>query len=99
MAARAPYIALLEVTIRLAAFSLKDKRMVVRSLTDGVRRRFGVTAAEVDGLDDRRLAVIAIAGLAAARPQADSLLAKVEDYVEREFGHHDLSFESRVTTV
>jgi uncharacterized protein YlxP (DUF503 family) len=53
----------------------------------------------VDGLDDRRLAVIAIAGLAAARPQADSLLAKVEDYVEREFGHHDLSFESRVTTV
>jgi uncharacterized protein YlxP (DUF503 family) len=34
-----------------ASGSLKDRRQVVRSLLDGARHRFGVSAAEVGGQD------------------------------------------------
>jgi len=86
------YLACLTVDLRLAgATSLKDKRMVVRSLKDSKRRAFGVTVAEIDGLDERGRATVLLAGLATSRPQADALLADVTRHVERRFGDYDLS--------
>jgi uncharacterized protein YlxP (DUF503 family) len=83
---RRPYLALLTVTVRLeGARSLKDKRMVIRSIKD-----------EVDGLDDASRAVLALAGLAAARRGADALLARFENQLERRFGDLDLTLEGRV---
>lgn len=41
--------------------SLKDKRQVVRSIKDRLRNAFNVSIAEVDALDDRRLAVLGFA--------------------------------------
>ncbi len=97
MSSARPYLAVLEVTVRLPdAHCLKDKRAVTQSIKDGVRRRFGVAVAEIDGLDERRRAVLLFAGLATARPRADGLLARLEAHLERYFGGHDLTFESRV---
>lgn len=44
--------------------SLKSKRKVIRSLKDGVRKRFGASVAEVDGHDtwQRSTLLIALAG-------------------------------------
>ena len=40
--------------------SLKDKRRVVSSIKDRLHRQFQVSVAEVDRLDDQRIAVIGI---------------------------------------
>jgi uncharacterized protein YlxP (DUF503 family) len=94
---RRPYLALLTVTVRLErARSLKDKRMVIRSIKDVMRARLGAAVAEVDGLNDASRAVLALAGLAAARRDADALLAMLENQLERRFGDLDLTLEGRV---
>jgi uncharacterized protein YlxP (DUF503 family) len=41
--------------------SLKDKRQVVRSITDRLRNGFNVSVAEVDEHDHRQLAVLGLA--------------------------------------
>lgn len=43
------------------AMSLKDKRRVVKSFKDRIAARHNVSIAEVDSLDNRRLAVLAVA--------------------------------------
>jgi uncharacterized protein YlxP (DUF503 family) len=92
-----PYLAFLTVTIRLdGARSLKDKRMVLRSLKDGVRSRFGVAVAEVDGMDEPARAVVNVAGLATSRPGADALLSRFENHLEKRFGDLDLELEAEV---
>lgn len=94
------YLALLIVTVRLeGARSLKDKRMVVRSVKDAMRSRLGAAVAEIDGLDDKTRAVVAVAGLAPARRQADALLAKFEGHFERRFGDLDLTLEGQVVQI
>jgi uncharacterized protein YlxP (DUF503 family) len=41
--------------------SLKDKRQVVRSITDRLRNGFNISVAEVDAMDHRQLAVLGVA--------------------------------------
>jgi uncharacterized protein YlxP (DUF503 family) len=41
--------------------SLKDKRQVLKSIKDRLHNRFNVSVAEVDALDDHRLAVLGVA--------------------------------------
>jgi len=41
--------------------SLKDKRQVVRSITDRLRNEFNVSIAEVEAQDNRQLAVLGLA--------------------------------------
>lgn len=43
------------------ATSLKDKRRVVQSLKERVRREFNVSIAEIDTLDDMTLATLGVA--------------------------------------
>jgi uncharacterized protein YlxP (DUF503 family) len=43
------------------ARSLKDKRQVVKSVKDRLRNHFNVSVAEVEGQDNRQLAVLGIA--------------------------------------
>lgn len=55
------------VTARLAIYestSLKDKRRVVKSLKDRIRRKFNVSIAETDALDSRKSAVLTAAVVA-----------------------------------
>jgi uncharacterized protein YlxP (DUF503 family) len=94
---RRPYLALLTVTLRLeGARSLKDKRTVVRSLKDGVLSKFAAAVVEIDGLDDATRSVIAFGGLASSRRQADALLAKLENHLERRFGDLDLTISGDI---
>jgi uncharacterized protein YlxP (DUF503 family) len=43
------------------ARSLKDKRQVVKSIKDRLRNHFNVSVAEIEALDNRRLAVLGLA--------------------------------------
>ncbi len=62
--------------------SLKEKRMMVKSLSTKVRNKFNVSVAEVEEQDIHQLAVLGFAAIAGDRAQADSIIDHVLDYIE-----------------
>lgn len=76
-------VGVLKVTLSLEGCdSLKDKRRIVRSLVDRVRREFHVAMAEVDDLDKHRRATLGVACVSNEPSHANALLDKVLDFVE-----------------
>ena len=68
------------VTLHLAAsHSLKDKRQVVRSLVERLRRQYNVAVVEVDEQDSWRTVVL---GLAVVSNQAGHAARQVDRIVE-----------------
>lgn len=57
-----------------SARTLKDKRMALRPLVDRIRHRHHCSVAEVDDLDDVRLATIEVAVVAGAPSVAEERL-------------------------
>jgi len=74
-------VALFELHIEFAE-SLKDKRMVVKSLRDKLRRRFEVSAAEVGLQDVHQRGRLAISFIALEHAVADRMIEKLVDFVE-----------------
>jgi uncharacterized protein YlxP (DUF503 family) len=74
-------VALFELHIEYAQ-SLKDKRMVVRSLRDKLRRRFNASVNEVAYQDLLQRARLAVSCVADRTDAADSLLDKMQQFVE-----------------
>jgi len=66
----------------LAAHSLKDKRMVVKSLKDRIRNRFNVSVAEVDNQDLWQRATLGVAAVSGDRAFLEEALRKVLGFVE-----------------
>ncbi len=64
--------------------TLKDKRMVVRSLLDRARNRFHVAAAEIDHLDAPNFATIAVVTVSNDHAVANRTLELVANMVEDE---------------
>jgi uncharacterized protein len=62
--------------------SIKEKRSVVRSLTQRLRDKFNVAVAEVADLDDMRAATIAIVCVSNSAPHADEMLQTAIAFVE-----------------
>ena len=62
--------------------SLKDKRSVLKSMLEGMRSRFNVSAAEIEENDTWRRAVIGIACVSNSQTFSDQVLNKVVDWIE-----------------
>ncbi len=62
--------------------SLKEKRMIVRSLVDRLRNRFHVSAAEIDEQDAHQSIVLGIACIVPHNAMADSLMEEMSQFVE-----------------
>ena len=72
-------------TFRLRApwvHSLKEKRMIVQSLTAQLRNRFHVSAAETDEQDTHQIVVISAAAIIPHNAMADSLMEEISRFVE-----------------
>lgn len=87
------------ITFRLAIYqatSLKDKRRVVKSLKDRIRRRFNVSVAETDSLDSRQRAVLTAAIVANETRFVERCLQQVLNLVQgdREAALVDYSIET-----
>jgi uncharacterized protein YlxP (DUF503 family) len=65
------------------SFSLKDKRRVVRSLTQRLRNQFNLGVAEVEELDDMRMATIALVCVSNSASHADEMLANALSFIDR----------------
>jgi hypothetical protein len=61
--------------------SLKEKRMVVKSLKDRIRHRFNVSVAETGSQDLWARAEVTVALVSHDRAQADALLERVDRFV------------------
>ncbi len=79
------HIGTLTVTLYLAeGSSLKEKRMVIKSLVETTRRKFNVSIAEVDDLDLWRKATLGVACVANEAAHVHRVLDKVLDTLEAE---------------
>lgn len=65
------------------SFSLKDKRQVVRSITAKVRNQFNAGIAEVEDLNDMRVATLGIVCISNQASHADEMLATIVQFIER----------------
>ena len=74
-------VALFELDIEFAQ-SLKDKRMVVRSLKEKLRSRFEISAAEVGLLDLHQRSRLAVSFIALDHAAADARFEKIQSFVE-----------------
>lgn len=71
------------VTIYLEeSFSLKDKRREVRSISKQVQAKFNAAVAEIEDLDDMRVATLGIVVVSNDARHADQMLATIIDFVE-----------------
>ena len=72
-------------TFRLRAswvHSLKEKRMIVKSLVAKLQNKYHVSAAEIDEQDKHQIIVIGIAAIVPHSAQADSMMDDISGFVE-----------------
>ena len=72
-------------TFRLYApwvHSLKEKRMIVKSIIARLQNKFHVSAAEIDEQDVHQIIVIGVASVVPHNAMADSLMEKISLFVE-----------------
>ena len=72
-------------TFRLHApwvHSLKEKRMIVKSLIAKLQSKFHVSAAEIDEQDTHQIIVIGVAAVVPHSAMADSLMEEISQFVE-----------------
>ena len=72
-------------TFRLHApwvHSLKEKRMIVKSIIAKLQNKFHVSAAEVDEQDIHQVIVIGVAFIVPHNALADSIMDEISQFVE-----------------
>lgn len=72
-------------TFRLHApwvHSLKEKRMIVRSLIAQIQNRYHISAAEIDEQDTHQIIVIGAAAIVPHQAMADSLMDEISQLIE-----------------
>lgn len=62
--------------------SLKEKRMIVKSIIARLKNKFNISVIESEKQDNHQIIVISIAGLADNSGQADSIIDNIINFVE-----------------
>ncbi len=62
--------------------SLKEKRMIVKSITAKIRNRYNVSVAEIDKQDVHKTIVIGVAAVTTETKHANSILNEVLNFIE-----------------
>ena len=63
--------------------SLKEKRMIVKSIVARLQNRFHVSAAEIEEQDTHQIIVIGVAAIVPHNAMADSLMDEIAEFVEQ----------------
>ena len=76
-------ILILEITLRASwVHSLKEKRMIVKSIVQRLKNKFNITVSEIENQDIHQTITIGIVGLCANMPQLDSTMEHIITFVE-----------------
>lgn len=76
--------------------SLKEKRMIVKSLTAKLQNKFNVSAVELEEQDIHQIIVIGVSAIAAHSAQADSIAEEIQRFVEMNTEAELLDVESEL---
>ena len=77
--------------------SLKGKRRVIKSLTTRVTGRFNVSVAEIDDLDEWRLATLGFVCVSNDRRHLDEILSRLMSFIELNRGDAEiLDYETEI---
>ncbi|MEG2934899.1 MAG: DUF503 domain-containing protein [Clostridium sp.] len=90
-------IFLMHVTLRATwVHSLKEKRMVVKSLVQRVKNKFNVSVSEIDEQDIHQTIVIGIAGIGGTSAQLDSTMENIVNFIENNTDAEIIGIEEEV---
>ncbi|WP_332834078.1 DUF503 domain-containing protein [Clostridium perfringens] len=85
----------LKITLRASwVHSLKEKRMVVKSIVQRLKNKFNVSVGEVDEQDIHQIIVIGISAVCGYQKQVDSTLENLIDFVEENTDAEIINIES-----
>lgn len=93
-------IATIKIKIHLPwVHSLKEKRMVVKSLIAKLGNKFNVSVAEIEEQDIHQIAVLGVAGIAGDASMADSVIDHVLNFAEENTEGEIISVEREVISI
>ena len=76
-------ILIIKVTLRASwSHSLKEKRMVVKSIVQKLKNKFNISVAEIADQDIHQTIVIGITGICATSAQLDSTMENILTFIE-----------------
>jgi uncharacterized protein YlxP (DUF503 family) len=76
-------VLLVKITLRASwSHSLKEKRMVVKSIVQKLKNKFNISVAEVEEQDIHQIIVIGIAGICGTSAQVDATLENIITFIE-----------------
>lgn len=79
-------ILVMEIKIRVSFVnSLKEKRMILRSIKEKVKNKFNVSISEVDSQDNHKLITLGISSVSSEKDLLSNLKEKIIDYIEGNF--------------
>ncbi|WP_055071399.1 DUF503 domain-containing protein [Clostridium massiliamazoniense] len=79
-------ILVMEIKIRVSFVnSLKEKRMILRSIREKVKNKFNVSISEVDSQDNHKLITFGISSVSSEKDLLNNLKEKIIDYIEGNF--------------
>lgn len=85
----------LKITLRASwVHSLKEKRMVVKSIVQRLKNKFNVSVGEVHEQDIHHIIVIGISAVCGDQKQVDSTLENLIDFVEENTDAEIINIES-----
>ncbi|MGV1063345.1 DUF503 domain-containing protein [Clostridium perfringens] len=85
----------LKVTLRASwVHSLKEKRMVVKSIVQRLKNKFNVSVGEVHEQDIHQIIVIGISAVCGDQKQVDSTLENLIDFIEENTDAEIINIES-----
>ncbi len=79
-------ILVMEIKIRVSFVnSLKEKRMILRSIKEKAKNKFNVSISEVDSQDNHKLITLGISSVSSEKDLLSNLKEKIIDYIEGNF--------------
>lgn len=93
-------VLLIRVTLRASwVHSLKEKRMVVKSIMQKLKNKFNVSVGEVDEQDIHQIIVIGIAGICGSSAQVSSTMENIINFIECNTDAEIIEIEQEEETV
>jgi uncharacterized protein len=76
-------ILVMRITLRASwVHSLKEKRMIVKSVVKRLRNKFNISVSEIDKQDVHKIIVIGIAGILGTSKQKDSTKENIINFID-----------------
>jgi uncharacterized protein YlxP (DUF503 family) len=87
-------VGILEAELHLpGCLSLKDKRMVIRSIKDKVSKKFNASVAEIDFLDKWQRASLAFATVSNSKHHVEEILQKIFQLLDKNISFELIKFK------